>query len=93
MIEAQAEVSRFRLREELTQMGKTMAQVVAERGRAEGEVVGLRRAVEGVLESRFGPLPADVEAALARADLDTLDGWLRRAATAPSLEAIGIEAP
>ena len=41
-------------------------------------------------QSRFGPLPASIETALAEADLDTLDGWLRRASKAGTLAEVGI---
>lgn len=102
LIREQAEESKFRLNEEVERMGKTMAQLVEERGEAKGraegraegemrgEAKGLRRALETVLLRRFGALPPAVEAALAVADLDTLDGWLRAAATANTLAEVGI---
>jgi hypothetical protein len=98
LIEERARASKFRLKVEVAQMGKTMAQVVEERaeergekrGEARGEARGLRRALETVLESRFGPLSPEIKAALAAADLDTLDGWLRRAAQAESLADLGV---
>jgi hypothetical protein len=102
LIMEQARSSKFRVQEEIERMGKTMAQVVEERaeargraegeahGEARGEARGLRRALATVLESRFGPLPAEVEATLASADLDTLDGWLRRAMQAESLAELGV---
>src|SRR5205823_3876894 len=55
-----------------------------------GETRGLRRALETVLMRRFGGLPPAVEAALAAADLDTLDEWLRAAVTADTLTEVGI---
>lgn len=90
LIVGQARASRFGVHEEVERMGKTMAQVVEERARAEGEARGVRRGLETVLVSRFGPLAAEVEAALDAADLDTLDGWLRRAAQAQNLAELGI---
>jgi hypothetical protein len=98
MIEEHARASKFRVRDEVAQMGKTMAQLVEERGEARGraegeargEARGLRRALEAVLSTRFGPLPPEIEAAVATADLDTLDAWLRRAARAERLAEVGI---
>lgn len=49
-----------------------------------------------MLVARFGPLPSGVEAALAGASTGRLDRWTERAATAATLEAVGIgveEAP
>jgi hypothetical protein len=94
-----ARASKFREREEVARMGKTMAQVVAERaeargearGRADGEARGLRRALEGLLASRFGDLEPGIAAALAAADLDTLDQWFRHALGAETLAEIGIK--
>jgi hypothetical protein len=101
LISEKARASKFRLREEVERMGKTMAQVVEERaaargrqeGRAEGRLEGererLRWALARLLESRFGELDAATTAALAAADLDTLDAWFRRALTAATLAEIG----
>jgi len=44
-----------------------------------------------VLTARFGALPAEVETALATASVETMNDWLRRAATAATLEEVGIQ--
>lgn len=93
LIQERARASKFRLEAEVERMGKSMAQVVEERGEARGEIRGLRHALATVLESRFGPLPAAVEEALAAADLDTLDIWLRRATRVESLDQVDILPP
>jgi len=114
LVRESARRSKFHLKEEVEQLGKTMAQLVEERGRAqgreegraegeargraegeargraEGEALGLRGALQTALETRFGAISPRVRAALATADLDTLDGWFRRALTAESMEEVGI---
>jgi hypothetical protein len=75
-------------------MGKTMAQLVEERGRAEGrtegEAHGLRRALRTLLENRFGALDPDTLAALGDAGISTLDVSFRAALDARSLGEVGI---
>jgi hypothetical protein len=102
LVSERARRSKFRLKEEVEQLGKTMAQLVEERGRvqgreegreegrAEGRTLGLRGALEMTLGTRFGEVPPEVLVALATADLDTLDGWFRRALTVPTLADVGI---
>jgi len=62
-------------------------------GRAEGEALGLREGAErlllGVLESRFGPVPAEVRATLDRCPVDTLWALSATVATCPSIEVFG----
>jgi hypothetical protein len=93
-----ARQSKFHLREEMNLMARTMAEACVERGRAEGEArgrvvgeaEGLRRALRTFLTGRFDALPANVAAAIAVADADTLDRWSLRAATAQTLDEVGI---
>jgi hypothetical protein len=60
----------------------------------EGEIIGasrsLRDALRLVLTERFGEVPPEYDAAIAGADLDQLNDWLRIAITAPTLHAAGI---
>jgi hypothetical protein len=60
-------------------------------GRAEGRAEGEARALLAVLKARGIEVPDPIrERILACADLEVLDGWLARAATAPSAsEVIG----
>lgn len=75
-------------------MGKTMAQLVEERGRTEerteGEAQGLRRALRTLLGNRFGALDPDALAALGDADISKLDAWFHAALDARSLAEVGI---
>jgi hypothetical protein len=101
-VQAQARSSKFKVREEGKQMGQTMAQYVEERGEQRGIQIGeqrgeqrgrlltLRSAVATVLTVRFGELPVEIGSALEQAEPDQLQGWLERAATAESLNAVGI---
>jgi hypothetical protein len=66
------------------------AEAQAAEAAARAEALTLRRALEKVLTERFGPLPVAIQAALATADTQTMDVWLSRAATAPTLGAVGI---
>lgn len=50
------------------------------KGEVEGEVRGLRESVQTVLESRFQTLDAELLAAIAAADIETLRGALRHVA-------------
>jgi hypothetical protein len=81
-----ARESKFHLREELEIMEKTYVQVLEERG-AERM---LREDLEIVLTERFGALTPEVRAALAAADTERMRAWLRAAATATTLEGVGI---
>src|SRR5437773_1150837 len=72
LVEGRARESKFQLKEEVEQLGKTMAQLVEERGRAQGREEGrakgeargragrLRGALETALTRRFGPLSRQV---------------------------------
>jgi hypothetical protein len=82
----QARQSKFGERQEVTRMGLT----IIEQAEARGEARMLRSALERVLLRRFGDLPDDVVAALAVADVATMNAWLDAAATAASLAEVGI---
>ena len=75
-------------------MGQTMAQYCEARGeargRAEGRAQGLRDALQAFLAGRFGALPPEVAAVIAAADRDRLQAWVDAAATAESLDEVGI---
>jgi hypothetical protein len=82
----QARQSKFGTQERITTMGLS----IAEQWKAEGEAKATRLALRTVLTARFGALPAAVEAALVAASVATMTRWLRRAATAATLEEVGI---
>jgi hypothetical protein len=86
----QARQSKFREREVMTAMGQTILEQLEARGEARGQEQAMRSALATVLAARFGPLPAALEAALAGANTETLRAWLERAATAVTLEEVGV---
>jgi hypothetical protein len=77
-----AGASKFRLKAEVTSMGQTIAQRIAEQA--------TREALETVLTERFGTLPPSVQRVLATADTEQMKGWLRRASRAAALDDVGI---
>jgi hypothetical protein len=97
VIVEQAKASKFRERTEVEQVVQSMAQFVAAEAEAHGIAVGearaLRSSVETVLEARFGELSAEIKSALATATMEQLNVWLRLAATALTLDEIGIARP
>jgi hypothetical protein len=88
----QAHQSKFGQREEVTRMGLNLLEQAEARGEARGAENALRLALRTVLTTRFGPLPPEIESALALADQATMDTWLGRAANAATLEEVGIPA-
>jgi len=91
------------LRQEVFEMGKTMADVLMERGRTEGERKGRTEGrTEAAIETRqqtlvrqlhrrFGDVPASaVSAVEATTDVDQLDTWLDRLVTARTLDELEI---
>jgi predicted transposase YdaD len=89
-------------RREVAKMGRTMADVLIDRGRAEGRAEGrtegqTEAAIETrqqtlirLLRRRFGKIPAKVTRAInATTTTQQLDEWLDRFATASSLEEMG----
>jgi hypothetical protein len=85
-----ARKSKFREKEEFADAGPTIAQQIAAEGEARGEARGVRSALRRVLETRFEEIPAEIDDALAGADVGTLDCWLTRALTATTLDETGI---
>ncbi|MBN2491607.1 MAG: DUF4351 domain-containing protein, partial [Planctomycetes bacterium] len=86
-------------RQEVTDVGKTMADVLREQGRAEGQVQGwdkgrvqnARETLMRQLRRRFGEVPEHTIAVIeSTADLEKLSGWLDRFATAETLDEIGV---
>ena len=84
-------------------MGKSMADVLIERGRieglaegrteglAEGRTEGRQLALVRLLRRRFGDVPAEIVAAVeSTTEADQLDQWLDRAVTADSLDELRI---
>lgn len=87
------------LRQEVSRMGKTIADVLKDEGRAEGRTEGrtegrveaTRSNLFQLLRRRFGELPQDtVDHIEGTDDLEQLNGWFGRAITAESLEEVGI---
>lgn len=75
-------------REEIETMGRTMADVHRDEGRAEEARATLLR----LLRLRFGALPEAIVVQVEATDeLERLNGWLDRFATATALEEIGID--
>ncbi|MBN2491920.1 MAG: DUF4351 domain-containing protein, partial [Planctomycetes bacterium] len=90
-------------RQEVLDVGKTMADVLRDQGRAEGwdrgraegwdkgRVQNARETLVRLLRRRFGEVPEETIALIeSTADLEKLSGWLDRFATAQTLEDVGI---
>src|SRR5439155_12421822 len=86
----QVRQSKFDVKETVTSMGLTIAQQLEARGEALGRREAKREDLEEFLMGRFGPLPDTARAALAAADLEVLTAWISRAATAATLEEVGL---
>lgn len=86
LVVEQALRSKFGDKAEVANMGMTIAERVA----AEARVAEFRRVLRTLLVKRFGALPPAAERALMTASSETMDLWLDRAATASTLEAVGI---
>jgi len=63
-------------------LGQALRDLAEERAHQQGKADGLRQATEVALEGRFGPLDADLRAALSTADQDTLLDLIAHVATA-----------
>jgi len=82
------------LRQEVSRMGKTIADVLKEEGRVEGRTEATRSKLFQLLRRRFGELPQGTMDQIERTDdLEQLNAWFDRAITAESLEAVGIPLP
>lgn len=55
-------------------------------GRAEGQAEGAANVLRGLLEDRFGPIPAWAESRIAGAGPSELTRWARRVYSAPDVE-------
>lgn len=80
------------MRSMLANLGETWkkrwkAEGVAE-GRVEGEARGEAKALIRLVEKRFGPLPADLQARVLAADAVSVETWLDRLMEASSLEVL-----
>jgi hypothetical protein len=64
-----------------------MGRSILEQAEARGEA----RALVRLLAARFGPVPAEIERAVAEADPERLDGWIERAAKVATLAEVGIK--
>lgn len=78
-------------------MGKTMAEVLTERGRSEGRteaaVEARQQTLVRLLQKRFGDVPSDVvDTVQSTTDVDQLDEWLDRLVTVDTLEELEIPA-
>ena len=83
-------------RQEVRDVGKTMADVLRDQGRAEGwdkgRVQNARETLVRLLRRRFGEVPEGTIAVIeSTADLEKLSGWLDLVVTAETLEDVGIE--
>jgi hypothetical protein len=82
-------------RQEVVKMWKTGADVLIERGRTEGRAEATiqtrRQTLVRLLRKRFGNVPSNIVSVVeASDDVDQLDNWLDRFATAQTLEDLGI---
>jgi hypothetical protein len=82
-------------RKEVRRMHRTIADALIAKGQKEGrkkgELAALRRTLSLQLQKRFGNLPPQTVALIkATKDIDQLNTWLDRFATATSLDEVGI---
>ena len=90
--EIEASVAAGARQREVTHMGRTIAEDLIERGRAEGERKAARATLIRQLRVRFGELPDNMVATVqACDDLERLNMWLDRFATAATLDDVGIK--
>jgi hypothetical protein len=78
-------------RQEVTKMWKTGAEALMERGAHQAGLQTRRQTLVRLLRKRFGKVPSAVVSVVeATDDVDQLDNWLDRFATAQTLEELGI---
>jgi hypothetical protein len=78
-------------RQEVYDMGQTMAEFLIEKGRQEEKVQSRRQMLLRLLRNRFGKPPAAVAKRIAATDqLKMLEKWFDRASSADNLDAVGI---
>ncbi len=63
---------------------------VAPEAEARGREQATRETLITVLTARFGPLPPEIQTAINAANVETMNAWLPVAATAQTLEDVGI---
>jgi hypothetical protein len=79
------------LRQEVMAMGKTMAEILTEKGRTEAAIETRQQTLVRLLRRRFCDVPAGVVSTVqSTTDVDQLDGWLDRLVTASRLEELEI---
>lgn len=66
----------------------TAAEKLRAQGRVEGRVEGKRTLLLAQLATKFGPVAAEVEARVARAEEGALDEWARRVVTVETLDEV-----
>lgn len=71
-------------------MSQTMAEYVAENAAARARNQTTRDNLKTFLTARFGELPPKVQAVIEKADLETVNAWIPLAATAETLDEVGI---
>jgi RecJ-like exonuclease len=67
---------------------KDMVSLAAQEWIRQGRAEGIAEAILVALETRFGPVPEDIEALVRQAAPEKLSGMLRRAFTTPSPQAL-----
>jgi len=78
-------------RQEVVKMRKTGAEALMERGAQKAGLLTRRQTLVRQLRKRFGSVPSDVVRVVeATDDVERLDDWLDRFATAQTLEELGI---
>jgi hypothetical protein len=76
---------------EVEMVRRSMADIHRDEARLEGALAANKRTLLELLRLRWGPLPEETEQVIqATQDADRLEEWLRRFATAKTLNAIGI---
>jgi len=89
--EIEASVGTDELRQEVSAMGKTIAEALIEKGRKQEQLRSRRQILLNQMRGRFGDLPPETVAAVeTNKSVQELDTWLERFATAARLEEIGI---
>lgn len=81
------------LRQEVSKMRKTMADVLMEKGASQAAVQTRQQTLVRQLRKRFGDVPRDVvDTVQSTTDIDQLDEWLDRLVTVDTLEELEIPA-
>ena len=89
--EIEASVATDTHQREVCRMGKTIAEDLMDRGHARGQLENARATLIRQLGVRFGDVPEGTVALIrATSDMERLNAWLDRFATADTLEDVGI---